>query len=182
MKIGIDLDWTLADHFGYWGKMFAGVGRTTIMWLVDYGHPFFRELVHKLWYVHTPFLTDRAWVDVVRQLRDRHRVYVVTNREEHERPPIEKWLRANNIYVDGVICVGVDGDKGEVGLDVLVDDTLSKCYDVQKRGGHAYWWLRGLVERKTLSQNIVASIAPIKPVFSAWEFYEDVSFWGDNNP
>jgi len=68
----------------------------------------------------------------------------------------------------------MDGDKGEVGVDVLIDDTLSKCYDVLRRGGQAFWWLRNLVDRTRITPHVAASLAPIKLAYSAWEVYERI--------
>ena len=174
MKIGIDLDWTLADHIHYWRRLFGDVDRVTVMWLADDEHPWFRELIQRIWFVAEPALTDAAWVEVVRLLRARHTVYVVTNREEWERERIVDWLLRNGLHVDDVLCIGMDGDKGEVGVDVLIDDTLSKCYDVLRRGGQAFWWLRNLVDRTRITPHVAASLAPIKLAYSAWEVYERI--------
>ena len=151
MNIGIDIDDTLAESFGYLQPYVAEFFGATLEevrqkeysyshlppdWQARYGEfakTYFDRVVPGI-----PFKEDAAWG--VRELHKRgHRIVIVTARNPlfYTDPYVtsRQALESGNIYYDKLIC---ERDKGRIcqeeGIHVLIDDAMENCEAVQERG------------------------------------------------
>lgn len=133
MRIGIDLDWTLADHGQFWADFF-GVERKLKRHEI---HHFVSSKVFEamnmapehLWMYGRPELSDPMWPKAINLLRRwGFEVYVVSNQSPMIYGLVEDWLSRHGIVVDGIELIGPESEKW--GFNVLVDDSVEKIFAV----------------------------------------------------
>lgn len=151
MKIGIDIDDTMADTFDYLMPYIAEFFNIDIKYLKDNNISYSnlpkemkeRELEFaKKYYdkviASTPFKPKVAeYIDKIKELG--HEIIVITARNktlytDEYKTTIEE-LKNNNIHYDKLIC---DFDKAKVckneNIDLFIDDSIANCNKVNKLG------------------------------------------------
>lgn len=151
MKIGIDIDDTMADTFDYLMPYIAEFFDVDIKYLKDNNISYSnlpkkmkeRELEFaKKYYdkviASTPFKPKVAeYIDKIKELG--HEIIVITARDktlytDEYKATIEE-LKKNNIHYDKLIC---DFDKANVckneNIDLFIDDSIANCNKVNKLG------------------------------------------------
>lgn len=151
MKIGIDIDDTMADTFNYLMPYIAEFFEVDIKYLKDNNISYSnlpeemkkRELEFaKKYYdkviLRTPFKPKVAeYIDKIRELG--HEIIVITARDktlytDEYKTTIEE-LKNNNIHYDKLIC---DFDKAKVckneKIELFIDDSITNCKKVNELG------------------------------------------------
>ena len=151
MKIGIDIDDTMADTFDYLMPYIAEFFNIDIKYLKDKNISYStfpkemkeRELEFARKYYDkiipgTPFKPKVAeYIDKIRNLG--HKIIVITARDktlytDEYKTTIEE-LKNNNIHYDKLIC---DFDKAKVckneKIDLFIDDSIINCSKVNELG------------------------------------------------
>ena len=151
MKIGIDIDDTMADTFDYLMPYIADFFDVDIKYLKDNNISYSnlpkemkeRELEFAKKYYDkvifgTPFKPKVAeYIDKIRELG--HEIIVITARDktlytDEYKTTIEE-LKNNNIHYDKLIC---DFDKANVckneNIDLFIDDSIANCNKVNELG------------------------------------------------
>lgn len=157
MRIGIDLDWTLAKHVKFLSKFFGA--RNVVMageWkaIVDCRSEYVFNVVRGIWEEYYgyenvyPSLADSRWPNVLRALKDLgHELFLVSNRPESSKRNVVDWLGRVGIdkCFDEILLISDMSNKVSVDVDILVDDTLDNCIDMLKSGRKAILWAKGIL-------------------------------------
>ncbi len=151
MKIGIDIDDTMAETFDYLMPYIAEFFKVDIKYLKDNNISYCnlpeemkeRELEFAQKYYdkvipNTPFKTEVAeYIDKIKELG--HKIVIITARDktlytDEYKTTIEE-LKNNNIHYDKLIC---DFDKANAckneKIDLFIDDSITNCNKVNKLG------------------------------------------------
>ena len=151
MKIGIDIDDTMADTFDYLMPYIAEFFDVDIKYLKDRNISYSnlpkemkeRELEFAKKYYdkvipNTPFKTKVAeYIDKIKDLG--HEIIIITARDKtlytNEYKTTIEELKNNNIHYDKLIC---DFDKAKVckieQIDLFIDDCIANCNKVNELG------------------------------------------------
>jgi hypothetical protein len=185
VKVALDLDWTLADFTKIYHRLLGTSRALTIGELKALIHAsggITRKIVFGVWTDYYgvggiyPELTDPTWPAVVNSLKRggiAEEVKIVSSRSEEERKNIEDWLERVGLleFLDDVVLLGVDGKKEREDIDVLVDDILDNCLDMQVRGKKAILWCKGVL-------NDSVRFPQLKTAKSALEVLSLLTFYG----
>lgn len=151
MKMGIDIDDTMADTFDYLMPYIAEFFNVDIKYLKDNNISYsnlpkemkerefeFAKKYYNKVIPNTPFKAKVAeYIDKIKDLG--HKVIVITARDktlytDEYKTTIEE-LKNNNIHYDKLIC---DFDKANVckneKIDLFIDDSITNCNKVNELG------------------------------------------------
>jgi 5'(3')-deoxyribonucleotidase len=76
--------------------------------------------------------TFKGAVSLIRKLRERYRVMLITARPPSSRSLTDEWLRENGFEFD-VVVTAREADKSAHGADVLIDDYTGNIEDFVTR-------------------------------------------------
>lgn len=191
MKIGIDIDDTIAD---FYEVAFAYAQKYTIEELgrsaeaqdytakhhtylnamhgwskeeeMNFGHQYYQDILA----LEKPFTFA---VETIQKLKsDGHEIVIVTARYPEDNFDVEKatlkWLEENNIVYDEIVLDASDKAKVAVekNIDVFLDDSFQNCVAVANKG------IRAFIMNTRMNKSLVDD--KIERVYSWPDFYSKI--------
>lgn len=203
MKIAIDVDYTVADPFKAWAPKMSDLLNTLNIKEEGKEHAnhnfeayqqnmtpqqiqLFKEYCctnHNNGSIVYPTIEDAdKFVGLLHMLG--HEIYFISARNDYYWGDAQKatneWLRKNNIPFDGLFtsCPQKVDCCNELGIDVLIDDTLSLCEEAWKNGIRSIYFVDKNQEVKQHPKNL----NPFINSCSSWsEVFDTINLMNQDN-